>query len=268
MNPAIFGGRGCGGGCGPKKGPSEPSETIINIGGGDSSLGCIRDPDTCEITGKVLLIPAPAAIAFPGCPAPSPSEAKPSLFYIGTDGTCEPYDPEIHGEWGSCECNYNFLQIYVDQEDSPYCGLPIFACGDKWFVPFEGEITPLEDNMIKVTTTNAGNLEKACETLDIPIAITEPLSGNAADLIALALAEGLTFPTYGEPTEADVVAITGQSTGPVTYAGQVGDCIEDTEGVSATTEFDFPADCLPVNLNVCLRKCLTAAEVKALSGEG
>ena len=177
-----------------------------------------------------------------------------------------PPAPACAGEYAGCNKEYSPVDLWVDDPDYPeLCGHRIYLCGEQKFYidPITCKHEPLPE-MIKVTTTNAGNLEKVCETLDIPITITDPLSGTAEDLIALALAEGLAFPTYGDPVAEDVVAITGQSTGPVTYAGQVGDCIEDTEGVSATTEFDFPADCVPVNLNVCLRKCLTAAEVKAL----
>ena len=183
----------------------------------------------------------------------------------GENGVLESYA----GECVECNKQYNFTQTFVADQLSPYCGLPIFECKGELFVLFDGAHIPLPEdtNMLEVTTTNPANTALQCEPLDVQISITDPLEGTAADLIALAVAKGLTYPTFGDPVAEEALAITGCSTGgPIQYGGKTGDTIKDTEGVSASTAFDFtdPA-CLPVNLNVCFRKCVSAAEAKALA---
>lgn len=182
-------------------------------------------------------------------------------------GAAEPYS----GECVKCNKQYNKVDLWVADPESEFCGYRVYECDGEKFVfnPTTCKYETLPE-MLKVTTTNAGNSAKVCETLDVQLEITEPTEGTAADLIADAIAAGLTFPTYGAPAAEDALAITGQAAGPVVYGGQTGDCIADTEGVSASTAFDFTdPTCLPANLNVCFRKCLSAAEVKALpEGEG
>ena len=189
--------------------------------------------------------------------------------YVLEGGTLIPY---LGGECVECNKQYNFTQTYIGDESSPYCGLPVFECAGELFVLFDGEYIqlPEDTNMLEVSTTNPSASALTCETLDVQISITDPLEGVATDLVALAIAEGFTFPTFGAPLAEDALAITGCSTGVAAdlYGGKTGDTIKDTEGVSANTPFNFTdVDCLPVDLNICFRKCLSAADIKALEGE-
>lgn len=128
--------------------------------------------------------------------------------------------------------------------------------------PETGEAT--ETTMLEVTTSAANAGAEICETLDCQVTITEAFEGTAADIIADALDLGKEFPTYGAPTEDDAIALTGTAAGPMTYGGFTGDTVKDTDGVTDSTPIVITADCLPATFNVCFRKCLSAAEIKAL----
>ena len=162
-----------------------------------------------------------------------------------------------------------YVKCLVDWNCPPLITFEWLRNGEPTDPPTPEEIS----EMIEVQGNPGGSPMAKPLTLDVALpARVAGDSGTAADLIAEAIATAAVFDgTTLAPVAENVQAITGQADGGVIYGGQTvpdgGGNIRDTNGVTASTEWEVPKE--PENCEwtpvVCFCVNLTAKELAAVA---